>query len=395
MAAPTDLSPLAPAVIPDPAPLDGVQIATCASALKYRGRDDLMTMLWPESSAVAVWTTRNQCRAAPVLWCERIAARRDLRGLVINAGNANAATGRQGLAIAEETADAFARLHDLDAEQILVGSTGVIGEPIPSGHLPAGIKAAKSASFLTAANAIRTLDTFPKVVERQVGDARVVGIAKGAGMIAPNMATMLSVVVTDAALDPDTLKHRLTPAVDDSFNSITVDGDTSTNDMVVLVATGRVAADRGSVDAAIADVMDELAEQMVRDGEGVGRMATLRVVGAPDRGQAEAVARTIADSPLVKTALAGGDPNWGRIMMAIGNAGVAVDPSRIGIWIGGRTVALNGERAPDYDEDRLAAEMAQPNVPITVDLGVGLGSCRMRMADLTGNYVRINADYRS
>ena len=404
------VSPFAPDGFPDLPPLAGVRLAAGAIGLHYRDRDDLMLVeLAPETTVAGVFT-RSATAAAPVDWCRKALPGGVVRALVVNSGNANAFTGAAGLEAVERTVEATADLFPCRPSTVFVASTGVIGGPLGAGKITdalPGLKAKLSPSaWEQAARAMMTTDTFAKGSTRTVdlgsGPVTINGIAKGSAMIAPNMATMLVFVFTDAAIPAPLLQDMLEHSVDPSFHSITVDGDTSTNDTVLLMATG--GGDEGSglgdrqaelFQAALNEVMLDLAHQVVRDGEGATKFVAVTVTGAVDDSQACLVGLSIANSPLVKTAIAGEDANWGRIVMAVGNAGVAVDKGLIGVRIGGHPVAENGGPVPGYDETPVALHMTGLEIDIAVDLGTGDGGATVWTCDLTHGYIDINADYRS
>jgi glutamate N-acetyltransferase/amino-acid N-acetyltransferase len=337
------------------------------------------------------------------------------RALVVNSGNANAFTGRSGRATVKRTAEAAARAADCLEADVYIASTGVIGEKLDAekiaARLPEMAASAKPGAFEDAARAIMTTDTFPKLATRNAkidGVAVTInGIAKGAGMIAPDMATMLAFLFTDAAIEPHVLQSLIDPALDGSFNAITIDGDTSTSDTLLVFATGAAArrgapriaqADDKRLDGfrtALAGVMRDLALQVVKDGEGATKFVSITVTGAETREAARTIAKSIANSPLVKTALAGEDPNWGRIVAAVGKAGEAADRDRLAISFGSILVAQDGEVAPSYREEDGAAYMKRPEIEIAVDVGVGKESATIWTCDLTQGYIAINADYRS
>jgi len=409
------VSPLAPAAPPAMPPVAGVRLAAVAAGVRYAGRDDLMLAEIAPGATVAGVFTRSLTRAAPVLWCEaRLAAARGAgpAAIIVNAGNANAFTGARGAEDARRMAVAAAQVVGGAPEDAFVASTGVIGEPLDAGKVEAAGAALRDAlapdNWLSAARAVMTTDTFPKLATRQVAvDGATVtinGFAKGSGMIAPDMATMLAFLFTDAAVAQPALQAMLASGVERSFNAITVDGDTSTSDTVLLAATGAAghaplndadapaaAAFRDALDAVLLD----LAHQIVRDGEGATKFVQVRVEGAASAPAAKRIGLSIANSPLVKTAIAGEDPNWGRIVMAVGKAGEAADRDRLRIWFGDVLVAENGWIAPGYREADGAAVMKRPELVIRVDVGVGEGSASVWTCDLTHDYIAINADYRS
>jgi glutamate N-acetyltransferase/amino-acid N-acetyltransferase len=386
----------------------GVQLASFAAGLRYQARADLMLASVPDGTTVAGTLTKSLCPSAPVDWCRRILPTGTGRAIVCNAGNANAFTGKAGDTAAALTATTIAQVLGIDADEVFLASTGVIGETLPEAALAEALPTlagrlgpSNAAAWEGAADAIRTTDTFAKGASSPVGDtgATIVGIAKGSGMIAPDMATMLAFVFTDAAVEVDELQGYTSAAVEQSFNRITVDSDTSTSDTVLAFATGAsgvaVAGNDQAFQEALNGVMLDLAHQIVRDGEGATKFATVTVHGATDDAAAKTIALAIANSPLVKTALAAEDANWGRIVMAVGKAGQAADRDRLRIWIGEELVAEHGVQAEDYSEDR-ANVFLQSNEPtITVDVGVGTASATVWTCDLTHGYIEINAGYRS
>ena len=406
------VSPLAPSSFPEMPPVRGVRLACGAAAIRYQGRNDVLLAEVAAGTAVAGVFTQSQTCAAPVTWCRGALADGRARGLVVNAGNANAFTGRAGDQAVERTAIAAASLLDCPADAVFIASTGVIGEPLPAEKivqiLPSLLDRLGADDWQAAARTIATTDTFPKGATATANidgvPVTINGIAKGAGMIAPNMATMLGFVFTDAAIAAEALQALLAVGADRSFNAITVDGDTSTNDTLLAFATAgaphrpvtdagdpRLADFRAGLDAVLLD----LAQQVVRDGEGASKFVTVRVGGAADDGAARRIGLSIANSPLVKTAIAGSDANWGRIVMAFGKAGEAIDRDRLTIHIGGTLVAMDGGAPAGYDEAPVAAHMRGREVDIAVDVGVGGGTATVWTCDLTHAYIDINADYRS
>ena len=404
------VSPLAPAGFPDMPALAGVRLAAGSCGLRYKGRDDLMLAeLAPETTVAGVFT-KSETAAAPVDWCRKALTGGTARALVANSGNANAFTGAAGMEAVEATVEAAADLFPCRPSTVFVASTGVIGGPLGADKITAALPALKDrlspAAWEQSALAIMTTDTYPKGATRTVdlgGHAVTInGIAKGAAMLGPDMATMLAFVFTDAAIPADVLQDMLVRSVDHSFHRITVDGDTSTNDTVLLMATGGGSPGAGLGDrqaelflAALDEVMIDLAHQVVRDGEGASKFIAITVMGAEDETQARLVGLSIANSPLVKTAVAGEDANWGRIIMAAGKAGVALDKSRLSVRIGGFPVAEGGGPVPGYDETPVAAHMMGPEIDIAVDLGMGDSNVTVWTCDLTHGYIDINADYRS
>ena len=356
--------------------------------------------------------TQNQFPAAPVLFDKKTLAAnaRGIRAVVINAGNANACTGEQGLKDAAASAHLVDTALDLPANATLVLSTGVIGLPLPMTRIEAGIRAAavlarsetgqSSEGLALASQAIMTTDTKPKTASRQAGQATLLGIAKGAAMIHPNMATLLAVVITDAAIQPDALQAMLRRAAGRSFNAITVDGDQSTNDTLLVLANGLAGpVDAAAFEQALTEVCQSLAQQMVRDAEGASKFVTVRVTGAADEAAARAVAKTVATSVLFKTAVYGGDPNWGRVLMAAGNSGVSIDPVRVALWFagdGGQPLQVVANGAPlTYSEAEAAAIFACADLDVRLDLGAGGAKAAVWTSDLTHDYVTLNAHYRT
>lgn len=393
-------------------PIAGVRLGAVAAGVRKPGRRDVLLLALDAGSRVAGVFTQNRFAAPPVGLCrERLAATTPIRALVINAGNANAATGEAGRQDAIAVCSAVAEQLGVAAESVLPFSTGVIGERLPVERicraLPDAVAALDAEQWLTAAQTIMTTDTVAKGASRQVhtsaGVVSVTGIAKGAGMIHPNMATMLGFVATDAALAQADLDALLRRAVARSFNLITVDGDTSTNDSCVLVASGRCgaelqpgSADYARVEAAIMDVFAQLAQAIVRDAEGATKFVSIGVRGARSEDEAIKVGFSVAHSPLVKTALYASDPNWGRIVCAIGNAGIAdLQQQRVSLWIDDVALLVDGQLAPGYREEQGAAIFARAEFSITADLGRGEASATVWTCDLSLDYVRINADYRS
>jgi len=409
------ISPFAPKHVPHLPVIDGVRLAAGAAGIRYPGRTDLLIALFDPGTTVAGVLTQSKTASAPVDWCRAHLAHGMARALVVNSGNANAFTGKRGREAVELTAQAAAELADCLVPDVYIASTGVIGEPLDASKITARLAAlardAKPDGFAEAARAIMTTDTYPKLATRNAEidgiEVTINGIAKGSGMIAPDMATMLAFLFTDAAIEAHALRASLDPAVDETLNAITIDGDTSTSDTLLIFATGR-SADRGApriADAndarlagfrfALHEVMHDLALQIVKDGEGLTKFVTVKVTGAETRKAARAIARSIANSPLVKTAIAGEDPNWGRIVAAVGKAGEAADRDRLAIWLGDILVAKDGAVASDYREPKAAAYMKGPEIAITVDVGVGKEAATIWTCDLTHDYIAINADYRS
>ena len=405
-------SPLAPDAFPDLPAIDGVDIAAAETGLKYKGRPDLLLMKFADGTQVAGTFTRSLCPSAPVDWCRQHLSGGEARGVVVNAGNANAFTGHDGADACEAVVAAAADVLSCRPSRIFAASTGVIGEVLPADKLTPHIQsmAADMAGdrWADAATAIMTTDTFPKGATRRVDIAgttvRINGIVKGSGMIAPDMATMLAFICTDAALPAAVLQACLSDAVEKSFNRSTVDSDTSTSDTVLMFATGAAgtadiadAADP-ALDAfrvALDDLCVDLAKQVVRDGEGASKFITVNVTGAESDGAAKRIALSIANSPLVKTAIAGEDANWGRVVMAVGKAGEKAERDKLSISMGGIVIAKDGAAVADYDEAPVAQHMKGQEIEIDVDLAIGDGAATVWTCDLTHGYISINADYRS
>jgi glutamate N-acetyltransferase / amino-acid N-acetyltransferase len=405
-------SPLAPARFPDLPPLAGVRLATAHCGIRYPGRRDLMVAVLDPGTTVAGVFTRSIMPGAPVDWCRGCLKRGKARAIVVNSGNSNVFTGRAGRAVVEETAKTMAKLLGADPREVYVASTGVIGDPPPAdkiiGALAPTAAAAAPSGWSEAAQAILTTDTFAKgaTARAEIDGVPVTinGFAKGSGMIAPDMATMLAFVFTDAAIPAKVLQALVSAANERSFNSITVDGDTSTSDTVLLCATGKAKHKRvaragdprlKSFRRALDEVMVDLAQQIVRDGEGAEKFVTIEVTGAATARAARRVGLAVGNSPLVKTALAAGDANWGRIVMAVGKAGEKAERDKLAITIGGVKIAEKGGPVPGYDEAPVAKHMAGREVHIVLDLGVGKGRATIWTCDLTHRYIDINGSYRS
>jgi glutamate N-acetyltransferase/amino-acid N-acetyltransferase len=409
------VSPLAPAAVPGLPPLAGVRLATAAAGIRYAGRTDVLLALFDPGTSVAGVLTRSKCPSAPVEWCREKLKAGKARALVVNSGNANAFTGKNGREATRFTAALAARASQCKPGEVFLASTGVIGEPLKAtqfdGVMDGLVAAAKPGAWLEAAQAIMTTDTFPKLAtaSAKLGKAtvRINGFAKGAGMIAPDMATMLAFVFTDAPISASALRALLKSEVDDTFNAVTIDGDTSTSDTLLLFATGAAAKSgapriSSASDGRLKDfrralhgVLADLSEQIARDGEGARKLVRITVKGAVSKKSARRVALSIANSPLVKTAIAGEDANWGRVVMAVGKAGEPAERDRLAIWFGDIRVAAKGARDPAYDEAEVSAYMKGHVIDLTVDLGLGRGTDRVLTCDLTKEYVAINGDYRS
>ncbi len=405
------VSPLA-VPLPELPPVPGVRLAACAAGIRYQNRSDLMLAEFSPGTTVAGVFTRNRCPGAPIDWCRSSLRSGRARALVVNSGNANVFTGRAGRTAVEATAATASRLIGCPARQIFLASTGVIGEALPYERLTAALPALyadlSEHGWEAAARAIMTTDTFPKAATRTatIGgtEVRLSGIAKGSGMIAPDMATLLAFVFTDAKLPAPLLSRLLAAGTAQSFNAITVDSDTSTSDTLLFFATGqahhpRVPPAGGSALAdfrrALFALLSDLAIAVARDGEGAGKLITIDVSGAVSARSARRVAFAIANSPLVKTAIAGADANWGRIVMAVGKAGEPADRDRLSIAIGGVWLARAGSVVPGYDEAPVVRHMQGHEIAIAVDLGLGKGSARVFTCDLTHGYIEINGSYRS
>ncbi len=405
---PIPVSPLAVALPALPA-MDGVRLGAAQAGIRYQGRTDLVMVELARGTQVAGVFTRNKCPGAPVDWCREHLAQGKARALVVNAGNANVFSGRAGADAVRTTADAASELVGCRPGEVFVASTGVIGEVLPHEKLTAALPALHSTlaadRWEEAARGIMTTDTFPKGSTRTVdlagGSVRLTGIAKGSGMIAPDMATMLAFVFTDAALPAEALQDALSAGVKRSFNATTVDSDTSTSDTVLLFATGCAKHDKpGKKDLrtfrdALEAVLHDLALQVVRDGEGAQKLIRIDVTGAVSKKSAHRIAMAIANSPLVKTAIAGEDANWGRIVMAVGKAGEPADRDRLSIGVGGTWMARHGAVIPGYDEGPVVAHMKGHEIAIAVDLGLGDGKSTAWTCDLTHGYIDINGSYRS
>ncbi|MEK1874210.1 MAG: bifunctional glutamate N-acetyltransferase/amino-acid acetyltransferase ArgJ [Rhizobium altiplani] len=409
------VSPLAPKSYANVPALRGVRMATASAGIKYKNRTDVLMMVFDKPAAVAGVFTRSKCPSAPVDFCRANLPHGTARAVVVNSGNANAFTGLKGRDATALTAKSAAAAAGCGENEVYLASTGVIGEPLDatkfSGVLDQMHKDATGDFWFEAAKAIMTTDTYPKVATRsaEIGGVKVTinGIAKGAGMIAPDMATMLSFVVTDADIAPAALQSLLSAGVDPTFNSMTVDSDTSTSDTLMLFATGAAAEDGqarvesaddarlASFRAALNDLLKDLALQVVRDGEGATKMLEITVTGAESDAAAKKIALSIANSPLVKTAAAGEDANWGRIVMAVGKSGEMADRDRLAIWFGDVRVAVNGERDAVYSEQAATNVMKKQDIPVKVDIGLGNGTATVWTCDLTKEYVAINGDYRS
>lgn len=412
----SSVSPLAPASFPSLPPIAGLQIGTLAAGLRYQQRADLMVAFVPVGATAAAVFTQSLCPSAPVDWCRQMLASEagpgEVRAIVCNAGNANAFTGQAGWISAEVTANAIARALDVAARQVLLASTGVIGETLDDDQMAAAMPKlaaarvpAEGAVWEEAARAVSTTDTFAKGAGHQGNGWAVTGFAKGSGMIAPDMATMLGFVFTDLAATAEVLHQCLSESVPGSYNAITVDSDTSTSDTVFLVSTGMVDADNpitstadpryAALAEAVTAVNLDLAHQIVRDGEGASKFIEITVTGAESDASAAVIGRSIANSPLVKTAIGAADANWGRVVMAVGKAGQPALRDALEIWMGPEQVTEGGWVRDGYSEERATEHLQQDDVQIKIDVGVGTGTATIWTCDLTHRYIDINASYRS
>src|SRR5947199_960545 len=411
----TAVSPLAPNDFPEMPAIAGVKLTAASAGIRYKGRTDLLLAVMDSGTAVAGVFTKSKCPSAPVEWCRAKLGRGEARALVVNSGNANAFTGNTGRQATKLTAEIAAKALRCKPAEVFLASTGVIGEPLDAtkfdGVLATLAEQAAPGEWMNAAKAIMTTDTFPKVATATVklGNAKVTinGMAKGAGMIAPDMATLLAFVFTDAPIAAGALQSLLRDGVEDTFNAVTIDGDTSTSDTLLAFATGAAAANGApkinrasdprlkAFTKAFQAVLADLSEQVARDGEGARKLVEIIVEGATSKPSARKIAMSIANSPLVKTAIAGEDANWGRVVMAVGKAGEPANRDKLSISFNGIRVATRGARDPAYDEKEVSAAMKQPEIKIKVALGLGQGRDRVLTCDLTKEYVAINGDYRS
>jgi len=409
------VSPLAPTNVPDMPPIAGIKLATAAAGIRYQGRTDVLMAIMDPGTAVAGVFTKSKCPSAPVEWCRAKLPRGKARALVVNSGNANAFTGKTGKQSTALTASIAAKAVGCSASEVYLASTGVIGEPLDAskfnGVLDTLANEVSQSEWMNAAKAIMTTDTFPKVATATVklGKASVTinGMAKGAGMIAPDMATMLSFIFTDAPITAGALQSLLKSGVEDTFNAVTIDGDTSTSDTLLAFATGAAAAHGAPKISRASDprlkaftkafnaVLADLAEQVARDGEGARKLVEIIVEGAATKVSARRIAMSVANSPLVKTAIAGEDANWGRVVMAVGKAGEPANRDKLSISFNGIRVAKRGARDPSYNESEVSNAMKNPKIQIRIALGLGKGRDRVLTCDLTKEYVAINGDYRS
>ena len=415
MAKAPKVSPFAPKARPTVSAIDGVRFATAEAGIRYKGRTDLLLAVLDEGTVAAGVTTKSKTCSSAVLWCREALKTGSARAVVVNSGNANTFTGKKGADAVRITAESAANAVGAKPEEIYIASTGVIGEPMDASkfaHLLDGMaKSAKAGAWDAASRAIMTTDTYPKLATRtvQIGGVAVTlaGFCKGAGMIAPDMATMLCFMFTDAAIAQPVLQRLLSATAGKTFNCITVDGDTSTSDTVLLFATGAsakrgapvISEAAGPALAAFSDalhsLMHELALMVVKDGEGLTKFVTFEVHGAENDVAARRIAFSMANSPILKTAIAGEDPNWGRVVMAVGKSGEMADRDKLSIWFGPHIVAQEGERAASYVEKTVAEYMKNAELTIRADVGIGAGTATVWTCDLTHDYVEINSDYRS
>lgn len=401
------ISPLAPAKLPALPPIAGVRLASAQAGIRYANRTDLLLVAFDAGTSVAGVFTKSKAPSAPVDWCREALPAGQARALVVNSGNANAFTGRRGIVAVDATIAATVDALGCKPQEVYLASTGVIGEPLPFEKIEAVMPALADQlgqDWEGAARAIMTTDTFPKAATRSfvVNGKKVTlnGIAKGSGMIAPDMATMLSFLFTDAEIAAPLLQKMLQQSCGKSFNAITVDGDTSTSDTALLFATGKSgvmidAATQSLFAEALDSLMIELAQLIVKDGEGAQKFITIRVQGAESHDAARTIGLAIGNSPLVKTAIAGGDANWGRIVAAIGKSGEKAERDLLSVAIGGVVIAADGQRVEGYDEAPVTAHMKTREILIEVNLHIGSGEATVWTCDLTHGYIDINADYRS
>ena len=406
------ISPLAPATFPDLRPLAGVRMAVHECGIRYVGRPDLLMVAMEAGTTVAGVYTRSLTCSAPVDWCKQAVAKGSARVLLVNSGNSNAFTGAAGMASVERAVAKAAEIAGCMKTEVTMASTGTIGVLLPdekiTQNLATVVANLRENAWSQAARAIMTTDTFPKGATRTAlidgTPVTINGLAKGSGMIAPDMATMLAFVFTDAALPAEILQILLEKGTASSFNCITVDGDTSTSDTLLLFATGKAGnaeithvGDKrlAGFKAALNDLLLDLAQQVARDGEGATKFVEVKVVGAASSRAAHRIAMSIANSPLVKTAIAGEDANWGRIVMAVGKAGEKADRDRLSIAIGGVQVAKDGQVVPGYDEEPVTQHMKGREISLAVDIGLGRGKATVWTCDLTHGYIDINGSYRT
>ena len=407
------LSPLAPASLPELHAVDGFQLAVAEAGINYQNRPDLMLLVAESEAVVAGALTQSKTASAAVEWCRQtLTSGGHVKAVLVNAGNANAFTGKLGTEAVAQKSQFLAEQFSTSPTAILIASTGVIGEPLEAKRITCHLKDMQQSlnpnAWGEAAEAIRTTDTFAKAASTKLTldgiGVTITGIAKGSGMIAPDMATLLCFIATDAAISKEALQAITTQAISESFNSITVDSDTSTSDTLIVLASGKAqnspinSADTEEAKTfakALTDLMVELALLVVKDGEGASKLITINISGAENDESARRIGLAIGNSPLVKTAIAGEDANWGRIVMAIGKSDEKAERDKLAIRIGGIAVAQNGMRVPNYDEAPIAKHMQGTEIEIAVDVGVGNGTAKIWTCDLTHGYIDINANYRS
>ena len=409
------ISPFAPKKFPKLPLVKGITISTAKSGTKYKGRKDIFTAVFVKGTTVAGAFTQSDVRAEPVEFCKKNIIDGSARVLVVNAGFANAFTGKKGKKINKSISSNIKKIIKCKEKDIFICSTGVIGENIPLSPTNRAISQSLKITennWESAAKSIMTTDTFPKAIGKKITidnkEISIVGIAKGSGMISPNMATMLAFIFTDALIDKTVLQTLLNIELRNSFNAITVDGDTSTNDTVLAFATGKAMDDKNDriisrtsdprlikFREAFSEIMQDLAIQIVKDGEGAKKLIQIKVSGAENTSSAKKIARSIADSPLVKTAVGASDPNWGRIMMAIGKAKEKINPKKISLKIGSNTIIKNGEISRSYSESRTKKYMKGEDILLDINIGLGNSFSQIWTCDLTEDYIKINADYRS
>tara|TARA_B100000676_G_scaffold239093_1_gene239681 strand:- start:1369 stop:2610 length:1242 start_codon:yes stop_codon:yes gene_type:complete len=409
------ISPFAPKKFPKLPLVKGITISTAKSGTKYKGRKDIFTAVFVKGTTVAGAFTQSDVRAEPVEFCKKNIIDGSARVLVVNAGFANAFTGKKGKKINKSISSNIKKIIKCKEKDIFICSTGVIGENIPLSPTNRAISQSLKITennWESAAKSIMTTDTFPKAIGKKIiidnKEVSIVGIAKGSGMISPNMATMLAFIFTDALIDKAVLQTLLNIELRNSFNSITVDSDTSTNDTVLAFATGKAMEGKNEriisrtsdprliqFREAFSEIMHDLAIQIVKDGEGAKKLIQIKVSGAENSSSAKKIARSIADSPLVKTAVGVSDPNWGRIIMAIGKTKEKINPKKISLKIGSNTIIRDGEISRSYSEKRTKKYMKGKNILLDINLGLGKGFSQMWTCDLTEGYIKINADYRS
>ncbi|MDA0781335.1 MAG: bifunctional glutamate N-acetyltransferase/amino-acid acetyltransferase ArgJ [Rickettsiales bacterium] len=401
------ISPLAPTSFPVMPQIEGVKIATAAVGIKYKNRTDLMLAEFAAGTVVAGCFTKSKTCSANILWGREALKQGAARVLIVNSGNSNAFNGRSGEESVERIVNYTAQIFDCDNEEVYPCATGVIGAPLPDDKITSALSSLKNNLkpdiYEEAAKAIMTTDTYPKGSTRTavIGgvEVRINGIAKGSGMIAPDMATMLSYIFTDANIEQEKLQKIFLKSIENSFNSITVDSDTSTSDTALIFATGKAGndkkADLRDFEDKLQELLLDLAHQVVKDGEGAAKFVQITVTGAENKKAAKVIAMSIANSPLVKTAIAGEDANWGRIVMAVGKSGEEADRDAMSVSVGGVNIVTDGQLNPSYNEGDVTAHMKGQNIEILTDVGIDDGEATVWTCDLTHDYITINADYRS